>query len=68
MAVDALSDAEKASDKEILDKTRDIIKDTFRAEVGAKFAANIANVVRLQHINEYNDTSQQARANPPSQY
>ena len=43
MAMDALSGTERASDKEILDKTRDIIKDTFRGDVGAKFAALIAN-------------------------
>jgi hypothetical protein len=54
----------KASDKQILDKTRDIIKDTFRDEVGAKFASIIANGIRLEHINEYKDTVQQARANP----
>ena len=51
MAVDSLSGADKASVKEILDKTRDIIKDTFRGEVGAKFAASIADGVRLQRIN-----------------
>ena len=51
MAVDALSDAEKASDKEILDKTREIIKGTFRGEVGAQFATNIAHGIMLHHIN-----------------
>ncbi|MFM6354816.1 MAG: hypothetical protein ACKPH7_35465, partial [Planktothrix sp.] len=41
-------------------QTREIIKDTFRDEVGAKLAINIANGVRLEHINEtkgYNSTS-----------
>ena len=68
MAIDSPSGTTKASDKEILDKTREIIRDTFREEVGAKFATNIANGIRLQRINEYKDTIQQARANPPSQY
>ena len=42
MAIGSLSGANKASDKEILDKTRETIKDTFRGEVGAQFAAIIA--------------------------
>ena len=42
MAVDSLYGADKASDKEILDKTREIIRDTLRGEVGAKLAALIA--------------------------
>ncbi|MFM7982287.1 MAG: hypothetical protein ACKPKO_23505, partial [Candidatus Fonsibacter sp.] len=67
MALDALSDADNASDKEVLDKTREIVKDTFRGEVGAKLAFSVANGVRLQCINEYNDRIQQARAKPPSQ-
>ncbi len=66
MAMDSLSGTERASDKEILGRTREIIKDTFRGEVGAKFAAIIANGVVLHHINEYKDTVQQARANPSS--
>ena len=66
-AMGSLSGTERASDKEILDKTREIIKDTFRGKVGAKFATTIANGVMLHHINEYKDTIQQARANPPSQ-
>ena len=64
MAMDSLSGAHRASDKEILDKTREIIKDTFRGEVGAKFASLIANGVMLHHINECKDTVQQAWANP----
>ena len=36
--------------------------------MGEKFATSIANGIRLEHINEYKDTIQQARANPPSQY
>ena len=56
MAIDSLSGTTKASDKEILDKTREIIRDTFRGEVGAKLAASITNGIRLQRINEYNDT------------
>ena len=47
MALDALSDADKASDKAVLDTTREIVKATFRGEVGAKLAINIANGVRL---------------------
>ena len=66
-ALDTLSDADKASDKEVLDMTREIVNAMFRGEVGAKLAINIANGVRLQHISEYNDSIQQARANPPSQ-
>ena len=67
MAVGSLCDADKASDKDILDKTREIIKNTFRGEVGAKLAANIANGVQLQRINEYKDSIQTTRATPPSQ-
>ena len=67
MAVDSLSGADKASVKEVLDKTREIIRDTFRGEVGAKFATIIANGIRLEHISAYKDTIQQARATPPSQ-
>ena len=63
-ALDTLSDADKASDKEVLDMTREIVNAMFRGEVGAKLAINIANGVRLQHISEYNDSIQQARANP----
>ena len=66
MAVDSLSGANKASDKSILDKTREIIRDTFRGDVGAKLATIIANGVQLQH-NEYNDSIQTTRATPPSQ-
>ena len=47
MALDALSDADKASNKAVLDKTREIIQDTFRGEVGAKLATIIANAVQL---------------------
>ena len=64
MALDALSDANNASDQEAVDMTREIVKTTFRGEVGAKLAIGIANGVRLQHIGEYNDSIQQARANP----
>ena len=67
MALDALSASARASDKEVLDQTREIIRDTFRGEVGAKLAISIANGVRLEHINEYKDSIRQARANPPSQ-
>ena len=61
LAMDSLSGTERASDTEILDMTREIIKDTFRGDVGAKLAVIIANGVTLQHINEYKDTVQQAR-------
>ena len=47
MALDALSASARASDKEVLDQTREIIRDTFWGEVGAKLAINIANGVRL---------------------
>ena len=66
MASDAHSDADKASNNQVLDMTREIVKATFPGEVGAKLAINIANGVRLQHINEYNDSIQQKRANPTS--
>ena len=65
MALDALSDADKASDKAVLDTTREIVKATFRGEVGAKLAINIANGVRLEHISEYKDSIRQARVPPP---
>ncbi|MFM7981268.1 MAG: hypothetical protein ACKPKO_18325, partial [Candidatus Fonsibacter sp.] len=68
MALDALTDAGNASDKEVLDKTREIVRHTFWGEVGAKLAIDIVSGVRLEHINEYNDRTRQARANPPSQY
>ena len=67
MALKALSDADKASNKAVLDKTREIINDTFRGEVGAKLAGLIANGVQLQHINEYMDSIEATRATPPSQ-
>ena len=67
MALDALSASARASDKEVLDQTREIIKDTFRGEVNLKNAITIANGVRLEHINEYRDSIRQTRANPPSQ-
>ena len=65
MALDALSDADKASNKAELEKTRDIIQDTFRGEVGAKLATMIANGVQLQHINEYKERSQKSKGDPP---
>ena len=67
MALDALSASARASDKEVLDQTREIIRDTFRGEVNLKNATTIANGVRLEHINEHRDSIRQARANPPSQ-
>ena len=63
--MDALSDADKASNKAVLEKTREIIKDTFRGEVGAKLATMIANGVQPQHIAEYQERIQKARATPP---
>ena len=54
-ALDTLSDADKASDKEVLDMTREIVNAMFRGEVGAKLAINIANGVRLQRVNEDKD-------------
>ena len=53
MALDTVSDADKASNKALLEKTREIIKDTFRGEVGAKLATITANGVQLQHIQEH---------------
>ena len=50
MALNDLPDADKVLNKKVLDKTREIIRDTFRGEVGAKLAASIANGVQLQHI------------------
>ena len=67
MALDAPSEANKASNKAVLEKTREIINDTFRGEVGAKLATNIANGVQLQHIKEYMDSIEATRATPPSQ-
>ena len=67
MALGALSDADKASNTTVLDKTREIIKVMFRGDVGAKLAANITNGVQLKHIEEYKDSHQQARAPLPSQ-
>ena len=66
LATDSLSGTERPSDKEILDRTREIIRGTFRGEVGAMFAALIANGIILHHINEYKDTVRQARSNPSS--
>ena len=65
-ALDALSDADKASDKSVLDKTREIIKDTFRVLVGANLAAMIANGLQLKHIKEYKDSIQTTRVTPTS--
>jgi len=67
MALDALSASARASDKEVLDQTREIIRDAFRGEVNLKSATTIANGVRLEHINEYRNSTRQTRANPPSQ-
>ncbi|MFM7988659.1 MAG: hypothetical protein ACKPKO_56040 [Candidatus Fonsibacter sp.] len=66
MALYALSDADKASDKEVLDVTREIPKNKFRGDWGVKLAISVANGVRLQHTNVYNDSIRQTRANPPS--
>ena len=65
MALDALSDADKVSRREVLDMTRYINEAMFRGEVGAKLAINIANGVRLEHISEYKDSIRQARVPPP---
>ena len=40
MALGALSNADKALNNKVLEKTRDIIKDTFRGEVNANLAAH----------------------------
>ena len=68
MAVDALADARNASDKEVLDKTRDIVRETFsgRGESKARHQHRKWNKARTHH--EYKDSTRQARANPPSQY
>ena len=55
MTLDALSDADKVSRREVLDMTRYINEAMFRGEVGAKLAINIANGVRLQRVNEDKD-------------
>ena len=57
MALNALSDADQASNTTVLDKTREILKDTFRGEVGAKLATIIANGIQLQHIKQYKDNT-----------
>ena len=67
MALNDLPDADKVLYKKVLGKTREIIKDTFRGEVGAKLAGMIANGVQLQHIDEYMDSIEATRAPPPSQ-
>ena len=67
LAWDALSGADKASNKAVLEKTRDIIKDTFRGEVGAKLATIIANGIQLQHSKEYQESSKKEGRPPPSQ-
>ena len=67
MALDALSDADKASNEAVLEKTREIIKGTFRPEVGAKLATGITNGAQLQHIKEYKASMQTTRGTPPSQ-
>ena len=67
MALNDLPDADKVLYKKVLEKTREIIKDTFRGEVGAKLAGMIANGVQLQHIDEYMDSIEATRAPPPSQ-
>ena len=67
MAFNALSDADKSSNKAVLEKTRDFIIDTFRGEVGAKLASNIANGVQLQRIKEFMDSIEATRATPPAQ-
>ena len=56
IALDALSDADKGSDEEVPDMTREIVKATFRGEVGAKLAISVATEIRLQHINEYKNS------------
>ena len=67
MALNDLPDADKVLYNKVLGKTREIIKDTFRGEVGAKLADMIANEVQLQHIDEYMDSIKATRAPPPSQ-
>ena len=64
MAFNALSDADKASNKAVRDQTREIINDTFRGEVGAKLAGMIANGVQLQHIAEYQERIQKSKSDP----
>ena len=41
------------SNTAVLDKTREVIKDTCRGEVGVQLANNIATRAQLLHINEY---------------
>ncbi|MFM7989991.1 MAG: hypothetical protein ACKPKO_62820, partial [Candidatus Fonsibacter sp.] len=45
-------------------KEREIINDTFRGEVSAKRAIDMANGVRLEHINEYKYSIRQTMSNP----
>ena len=67
MALGDLSDADKVSNPTVLNKKREIVKDTFRGEVNLKNGTTIANGVQLKHINEYMDSIQATRATPPSQ-
>ena len=66
MALDTISDAGNASEKEVLDMTQEIVKATFRGGVGTTLAISIASGVRLQRTSEYKDSIRQAKANPPA--
>ena len=67
MAFNALPDADKVLNNKVLEKTREIIKDTVQSVVTAKLATAIANKVQLKHINEYMASIEAIRAPPPSQ-
>ena len=50
MALDTLSDADNASNIAVLDKNREVVKNTFRGEAGVKLANNIATATQLEHL------------------
>ena len=50
------------SNTAVLDKTREVIKDTCRGEVGVQLAKNIATRVQLLHINESAESYPRVRA------
>ena len=67
MALDALSDADKASNQAVLGMMREIIKEEFWGEVGVNRTNKIANGIQLKPINEYMDSIEAIPAPPTSQ-
>ena len=60
LELDTVSDADKATNATLLDKTREVIKGTFHGEIGAKFATDIANGIQLQRIKQYEGNASSA--------